>query len=1080
MKTKFSGILTLFLAFIVHLTYAQEKTVSGTVSDESGLPLPGVNIIVKGTTNGTQSDFDGYYSISVNSGDVLTFSYVGMKTQEVTVGASNTINVTLIEDAAVLDEVVVTALGIKREKKSLGYAVQELGGEEVSNAKDQSFISSLSGKVAGLSIKKSNSLGGSVNAVLRGSSSLTGNNQALFVVDGVPISNSNLNRSGQATGSGGYDYGNAASDINPEDIESISVLKGATAAALYGSDAANGVILITTKKGTARKGIGVTINNSTTFSSYDKETFPEYQNQYGAGYGPYYGSTGGFYDVDVDGDGNLDYLVPIGEDASFGAAFDPNLMVYQWNSLYPQLDTYLQASPWIAAKNGPEYIFQTGVSNYTNIALDGGNEEGTFRFGYTNDDRQGILPNSLIKKDIVDFSGTYNLTDKLKATGKVTYTRVSGRGRYGTGYDAGNVMQMLRQWFQTNVDLKAQKDAYFLTRENISWNPNGVGDLSPHYFDNPYFTLYENYQTDLRNRFIGRAQLDYQFNDWLSAFARFGVDTYADLQEERKNIGSVDQSYYNKYQRNYEQYNYDFIVRFNKDLSDKINLNGLIGTSLATTKINSTLASTNGGLVVPGLWALSNSVSALSPPSEADIYRRKLGHYAQLSFGFDDLIYLDGTFRIDESSTLPADENVYTYPSVSTSFIFSKLMDNNWLDFGKLRLSYAEVANDAPSYSVNNTVSANDPFGSIPVYSVGDTSQNPLLKPESTTELEAGLESRMFNNRLGFDLSIYKKNTVDQILPVQVSTGTGFNYKYVNAGEMENKGIEVSLYGSPIRTEDFEWTVNLNWAKNENEVVSLYEDGENLLLYSAWSTAINARKGQPYGTITGTNYVYHDNGKRIVGSDGKYLKTTSTTEVIGNIQPDWIGGINNTFRYKNLSFGFLIDIQKGGDVVNYDMAFGNATGLYAETAGTNHLGNPIRNPVTGGSDSGGVILDGVNPDGTPNTTIADASTYETPFGYYGGSADVDGYAPDAQFVYDASYVKLREVSLAYDLPKKFTDKLSLTALRIGVTGRNLWIIDKNLPYADPEASPSSGNYQGIQNATLPSTKDVSLNVTIQF
>src|SRR5690606_11547147 len=280
-----------------------------------------------------------------------------------------------------------------------------------------------------------------------------------------------------------------------------------------------------------------------------------------------------------------------------------------------------------------------------------------------------------IKRDIVDLSGTYNLNDKLTASGKATYTRVSGIGRYGTGYDSGNVVQMLRQWFQTNVDLEDQRHAYLQTRQNITWNPNSQNDLTPHYFDNPYFTLFENYQTDLRNRFIGRAQLDYQFNDWLSAFARFGVDTYTDFQEERKNIGSVDQSYYRKYQRNFEQYNYDFIVRFDKDISDKINLTGLIGTSLMTTKINATLASTNGGLVVPGLWALSNSVSALSPPAETAISRRKLGHYAQLSIGFNDLIYLDGTFRIDESSTLPASDNVYTYPSVSASFLFSKLID---------------------------------------------------------------------------------------------------------------------------------------------------------------------------------------------------------------------------------------------------------------------------------------------------------------------------------------------------------------------------------------------------------------------
>lgn len=1078
MKTKFSGILTLLLALVVQITFAQEEPrISGTVTDDNGMPLPGVNVLVKNTTRGVQTDFDGNYSIEAEEGEILVFSYIGMKTVEYTVQDNDNIDVVLQPDAAQLEEVVVTALGISREKRSLGYAVQEVTGEEVSTAKDQSFISSLSGRVSGLQIKKSNSLGGSVNAVLRGSNSFTGNNQALFVVDGVPISNSNLNRAGQASGRGGFDYGNAASDINPEDIESISILKGATAAALYGSDAANGVILITTKKGSSRQGIGVTINNSTTISSLDEDTFPDYQMEYGAGYGPYYGSTGGFYDVDVDGDGQPDLLAPVGEDASFGAAFDPSLMVYDWRSIYPQLDSYQQAFPWTAPENGPETIFRNGISNYTNVALEGGNEEGTFRFAYTNDDRQGILPNSLIKRDIVDLSGTYNLTDKLTATGKANYTRVSGKGRYGTGYDSGNVVQMLRQWWQVNVDLEEQEDAYFQTRQNITWNPNGLNDLSPHYFDNPYFTLYENYQSDLRNRFIGRAQLDYEFNDWLSAFARFGVDTYADLQEERKNIGSVDQSFYSKFQRNYEQYNYDFIVNFNKDITDAININGLVGTSVNTEKVNATLAQTNGGLVVPGLWALSNSVSALSPPSETAIERRKLGHYAQLSIGYNDLIYLDGSFRVDESSTLPADNNVYTYPSASASFVFSNLLDSGWLDFGKLRAGYAKVTNDAPSYAVNNTVSAGDPFGSTPIYYIPDTSQNNDLKPETTEEVEAGLEARLFRNRLGFDLSVYQKNTVDQILPVQVSTASGFNFKYVNAGEMENKGIELALYGTPIKTPDFDWNINVNWSKNENTVVSLFEGGENLLLFSAWSTAVNARKGEPYGTITGTDYVYHENGGRMVGSDGKYLRTESTTEIIGNIQPDWIGGINNNFRFKNINFGFLIDVQQGGDVVNYDMGFGGATGILAETAGLNHLGNPKRDPV---SQGGGIIVEGVTADGSPNTIVTGAGNYLTPYGYYGGSRDTGVYAPDAQLVYDASYVKLREVRLGYEFPERIIENLALTSLNLGVTGRNLWIIHKNIPYADPESSPSSGNLQGIQNGTLPSTRDVSLNVTVKF
>ncbi|WP_428742976.1 SusC/RagA family TonB-linked outer membrane protein [Tenacibaculum sp.] len=1074
MKTKFNGILTLLLALVVQISFAQDRTISGTVSDESG-PLPGVNVLKKGTTSGVETDFDGKFSIQAKDGDILVFSFVGMKTIERTVGTSSTMTIAMASDN-VLDEVVVTALGIKREKKSLGYAVQEVKGDDINKAKEQSFISSLSGRVAGLDVKKSNSIGGSVNVVLRGSSSLTGSNQALFVVDGIPISNNNFNTSTQTSGSGGYDFGNAASDINPEDIESISVLKGSTASALYGSQAANGVILITTKKGTKKKGLGITINNSTSISKIDKTTFPTYQNKYGAGYGPYYGSTGDFFDYDVNGDGTDDFLIPVGEDASFGGAFDPNTMVYQWDALYPSLDTYLQPSPWVAPKNGPSSIFQTGVTNVLNISLEGGNENGSFRFGYTNDDRSGILPNSKIKKDVVTLGGSSNLSDKLKISAKGTYSRISGKGRYGTGYDSGNVTQMLRQWWQTNVDLKDQKDAYFATRQNITWNPNSPTNTAPHYWDNPYWTLYENYETDLRNRFLGNANLVYDLTDWVSVTGRVGVDSYNDLVEERKNIGSIDQSYYIKRNRQYEQFNYDLLLNFNKQLSSDISFTGLLGASLQTKHYNSTNASTNGGLVVAGLYALSNSVSALSPPAETDWTQRKVGYYAQASFGFRDMLFLEGTFRRDVSSTLPAGNNAYNYPSGSASFLFSKVLNADWLNFGKVRASYAEVTNDAASYSVVNTANANDPFGSTPVYSVGDTSNNPDLAPETTKEFEVGLETKFFGNRLGFEASWYKKNTVDQILPVQVSPATGYNFKFVNAGEMENKGIELALNGTPVKTQDFEWNINVNWAKNENTVVSLFEDGENMLIYSAWSTAINARKGQPYGTITGTDYVY-TNGQKTVGSDGKYLRTASTTEIIGNIQPDWIGGVYNGFKYKNFNFGFLIDVQQGGSVVNYDAAFGNATGLYAETAALNDLGNPIRNTVANG---GGILLDGVKADGTPNDIRAEANTYETPFGYYGGSTDTGGYAPDAQFVYDASYVKLREVSLGYEFPKSLTDKLSINSLSMGISARNLWIIHKNLPYGDPEYSASSGNRRGIQNGTLPSTKDVSLNISVKF
>jgi TonB-dependent SusC/RagA subfamily outer membrane receptor len=493
MKTKFKGILTLLLAFVVQLTFAQEKTVSGTVSESSG-PLPGVSISIKNTSKGTETNFDGEYSIKVKVGDVLVYRYLGYKTLEKSVGAANIINVVLKAGGEILDEIVVTALGIKRDRKSLGYATQTVKGEAVSRVKSSNFVNSLSGQVAGLDIKSSGTLGGSTNVVIRGSSSILGNNQALFVVDGIPIGNSNTNSSGQRPGGGGYDYGNAASDINPDDIATINVLKGAAASALYGERGSNGVIMITTKKGKKRNGIGVTINSTYMVSNADSNTLPVYQKEYGAGYGAYYEDASGYFNLfDLNGDGTANLTTPFTEDASYGAAFDPNLMVNQWNSIYPQLDGYKEATPWIAGANDPNYVWGTGSTAVNSISLEGGSDTSSFRLGITNMTQEGNLPNSAIKRNTITYNGTQQLSDKFKASFGVTYTNTSGKGRYGTGYDSNNVMQQFRQWWQINVDVKEQKEAYFDTRDNITWNTNSATNLDPIYSDNPYWTFYENY-----------------------------------------------------------------------------------------------------------------------------------------------------------------------------------------------------------------------------------------------------------------------------------------------------------------------------------------------------------------------------------------------------------------------------------------------------------------------------------------------------------------------------------------------------------------------------------------------------------
>ncbi|MBL4745583.1 MAG: SusC/RagA family TonB-linked outer membrane protein [Flavobacteriaceae bacterium] len=1068
MKTKFNGILMLLLALVVQISFAQEKTISGTVSDETG-PLPGVSVVIKGTTTGSETDFDGNYSIIANQGDVLVFSYVGMDSKSVKVGISNSINVTLT-GGNVLNEVVVTALGISRDKKSLGYSTQKVSGDEVAKIKDANFMNSLSGKISGVQIKSSGTMGGSTNVIIRGNSSLTGNNQALFVIDGVLINNNNTNSSDQQKGKGGYDYGNAASDINPDDIESINILKGGAASALYGSQAANGVVIITTKKGKQSDRLGITINSSLMFGTIDKSTYTEYQNQYGAGYGPYYGDTGFFEDIDIDGDGIKDLVVPSTEDASYGGIFDPDLLVYQWNSFYPQLDTYGKATPWVAAKNSPLTFFETAVTSVNSISFAGGGENSTYRLGYTNFNQTGVLPNSSIKKNTIDFGGSLDITEKLKISSKITYTNNKGKGRYGTGYDSKNPNQSFKQWFQTNVDIQEQKDAYFKTHENITWNTKSPTDHTPTYFDNPYWTRYENYQNDERNRIFGHVTLNYDINDWLNVMARATVDSYNTTEEERIAIGSVDVSEYKKRLRGVLDNNYDLFLNFNKNfLDDNLNLRGLIGTNIERHSLETTSASTTGGLVVPRLYSLSNSKELSSAPYE---FKAKYGRnsiFTNISLGYKNTYFIEGSYRQEKASTLPSSDNTFSYASISGSFVFSNLITSDFMTFGKLRGGYAQTGNAAGPLQIYDVYNSIGNLNGNPLYSIPGTKNNENLKDELSEEVEVGIEMKFINNRLGFDISAYSKTSTDQIMSVSVSTATGYNSQWVNAGEMTNKGVEISLFGAPIKTKNFEWNMNINWAKNKNKVIKLYGDVDEIQLASVQGgVSINATLGEAYGTIKGYDYVYNNSGQKVIGDDGYYLKTENKV-IIGDINPEWIGGINNSFRYKNWNFSFLIDAKKGGNVFSLDTWYGYATGVYSNTTFTNDLNLSDRNTLYNG---GGIVLAGALEDGTPNTRRVQANKYSNPWGYK--------HATNSEHTYDASYVKLREMSLTYNLPKTITKKLNISNISLTAIGKNVWIIHKNTPFSDPEAGLSSGNVQGYQSGAYPAVKEYGINLKVQF
>ena len=909
---KLTFLLTCLFLVSLGLVNAQSKSISGKViSAEDGQPIIGATVKVKGTTVGTITNADGEFKISLQeNAKNLLVSYVGMKAADVE--AKNNIVVKLETDQALMiDEVVVTALGISRSKKSLGYSVQEVSGDAVNNVKSDNFITSLSGKVAGINIKNNTNFGGSTNVIIRGSSSLTGNNQALFVVDGIPVDNSNNNNSGQTTGRNGYDYGNTASDINPNDIESISILKGAAATALYGSRAARGVILVTTKKGAATGKLApkVKISSNVTVSNVDESTFPKYQNLYGAGYGKYYyGSDGsdypGFEDyADVDGDGNADYTVPFYEDASRGQKFDPSVMVYQWDALYPESPNYKKATPWVAGANQPISFFETGVSTSNNVEVSGGDAKTTYRFSYTNFDQKGIMPNSRLTKNNVLFNGSHKIFENLKISTSANYVNNTGKGRPSTGY-SDNIISGFRQWYQTNVDLGAQKSMYELTGRNITWNPKSSDNTAPAYWDNPYWIRYENYEKDNRSRLIGYAQLDWDINSNLKAMARYAVDTYNELQEEHKAIGSGPGEFgvgrndvgsgYSRFTKAFTESNMDFMLNYHKTFGDNFDFTGLLGSNIRRTTSENVFTSTNGGLSVPKIYALNNSVDALLPPEESFSQVGVNGLFASMSLGYQSTYFLDATIRRDESSTLPVKNREYFYPSVTTSMIFSNFLDLDWMSLGKLRLNYAEVGSGAPSLSLKDTYILNATFAGTSMATVPNTKLNPDLKPERQRALEAGLEMNFLKNRIGFDLSIYKNNTFDQLMPVSVSYVTGYSGKWVNAGEIQNSGAEVQLRATPVKTKDFSWDVNVNWATNRNKVISLYTDDagnevKNLQIASlGGGVSINAAVGEPYGAIKGSDYQYHANGGKLVSATtGRYLKSATNDKVIGNVTPDW-------------------------------------------------------------------------------------------------------------------------------------------------------------------------------------------------
>lgn len=1068
---------------------AQTIDLPGKVLEENGDPIPGASVRFQGSKGGTVTKEDGTFTIKSSLKGTLIITALGHADKTVDVTGKTSIVVSLTKTNKELDQVVVTALGIRRSKNTLPYAAQTISGDDANKVRVSNIAGGLSGKVSGLEIRQNNSIGGSVNVVIRGIKSLSYNNQALFVVDGAPLDNSirvsgsntnpgsSTNTGGtSATGlgsTGGYDLGNTASDINPDDIQSINVLKGAAATALYGSRAANGVIMITTKRG--RAGTNIAVNAGATVGNIDPSTFVTQQKEYGAGRSDNL-ATGGFISRDIFNTGTPVLIVNTNAPRSWGPKFDKNIMVYQWDAFDPTSPNYHKATPWVAPKHGPEYFYKTAITNNESVFLDGSSDRGSFKLGFTRVNEKGTVPNSNNGRNTVNFGASYKITAQLTLSASANYIQEKAIGRYATGYDGTrNQNSQFRQYGEVNVDYKEQEQAYNRTQKNVTWNwsdPTTTTGLIPFAYNNPFFSVYQNYENDSRNRTYGNVRLDYQALDWLNIMGRISVDTYDQAQEERIAIGSVGIPMYSLYNAFFRELNYDLLATVNKDINKDLKFNGLLGVNMRRDASTSTNQTTNGGLIIPNLYAISNSKGALAAPTEANQPKAVDGYFGGATFTYRDFLSFDGTFRRDRSSTLPVSANAYNYYGISASWQFyQQLRDKfSWLSSGKLRANYATVGNDAPWGSIQDVYDQPTPFvagttTSI-LFSLPKTKNNDNLKPERTNSKEVGLEMSFLQNRIGFDASYYLTNTVDQIIPLATSTATGYNSKFVNAGTVQNKGFEVSVFGEPVHTRNFSWDVTVNWTRNRNKVLSLNNGATNLQLgtYQA-SISVNATVGQPFGQIFGQTYQYLK-GQKIVSNDGSaYLLSTTTTNVLGNFNPDFIGGISNTFKYKNLSLSFLVDVREGGTVWSLDQYYGQQSGILPASVGKNDLGNDKRLSVASG---GGIILKGVKADGTPNTTRTAITS--------GNSL----LLPPPDFAFDASYVKLREVSLGYHISKLGAASKVIKGMDIQVLGRNLWLIHKKLPMADPEDVGSAGNNQGLQFGSYPTVRSLGLNVKMQF
>lgn len=1062
----------LHLCFLLVLTvglsnsWAQERSVSGNVTSiDEGSGLPGVNVVIKGTTTGTITDFDGNYKLNVTDGVVLVFSFIGYASEEIEVGARSIIDIQMSSDVKQLSEVVVTAFGVEREKKALGYAVQELRSDELVKGQTRSALQSLQGKVAGVQIgNASGALGASTTVVLRGTSSLTGNNQALFIVDGVPINNVNNNGGGVLAGA--VDGGNAANDIDPENIASVTILKGASASALYGSRAANGVVIITTKKGKDTKGkINVDVNSSLTFDRV--LMLPEVQNQFGQG---------------QNGD-NQSFL---NDQESWGDAFDGELRPYgiivgdRTSPFYNQQ----RVKQYSALEDNLREFWEIGKSWNNSVALSGGTDLSSFRLSISDLDQTGVVPETGLRRNTISFSGATKMSDKFDIAATMNYVHqdndlaVNGQG----GQSPYNqVIQTSR-----SVSILEQKD--------LNNDFNGVDWYYTPFIQNPYFNLLNDSYTKTTNRMYGNFTLNYKPIEILTLSARVGSDVISDDRSryrERRiaspistNSGADDQGFVREESYTNRQTDVNFIATINKDLTDEFNLNFLAGYNFNQRDFRGFTASVN-STSLPLFHNIGNT-SANPVVGEVKSMRRLMGAYAQLDLAYKGFLFLGATFRNDWSSTLPTENRSFNYPGVNVGFVLTDAIDlglDNIISFAKFRASYAEVGNDAPVYSTQSVFIAAPlitgnfgqtqfPLNGVAGFTESNIIGNPNLRPELTKEVEIGADLRFFNGRFNIDAAYYDKTSSEQIVAAAAPPSSGFATQILNVGEISNKGIELVVSGTPLKLSNgLELNLSFNYTKIDNKVVSLNEGASDLVIGVGLANyQLKAVVGQPFGVFEAPTALRDPNGNYVVDGNGLPQQAPNPAQ-FGTIQPDWLGGVTGSLSFKGFTLSATIDHKEGGKVYSRTKGQTYFNGTSVETAFNNREQFIV--PFS--------VVD--NGDGT-------FSTNTTPLTY--ASNNIRGYWNAINgfgevLIIDATYTKLREMSLSYVIPKSILGKTPFTSANVSIFGRNLWLHtpDTNT-YIDPEVNSFSGgngnngNLQGFEFGTVPSTSSYGASVRLSF